>query len=247
MESYNGLAQIYDNTIDMDYEKWTKFVFEYFKNKGIELKGKKLLELACGTGNMTLRLKSQGIDITAIDLSDEMLYAAQQKALKKRCKILFVNQNIIDFNINKKFDLVFSFCDGYNYITEETDLAKSFGRVYSHLNNGGYFLFDISTPFKLKNNIGNNTFTCNEGEMYYIWDNYIDDDILEMYITFFVKEGSLYRRFKEHHVQRAWEYDYLKESLNRAGFKDIDTFDDYTFNKAQDNSIRATFICKKEK
>ena len=74
------------------------------------------------------------MDITAIDLSNEMLHTAMEKALKKRCKILFVNQNIISFNINKKFDFVFGFCDGYNYITTEEDLIKSFNRVYSHLN-----------------------------------------------------------------------------------------------------------------
>lgn len=247
MESYTGLAQIYDKTIDINYEKWMKFVAQYFNSKEITLRGKKLLELGCGTGNMTLKLKELGLEITALDLSNEMLGAAMEKALKKRCKILFVNQNIINFNINKKFDFVFSFCDGYNYITTLEDLINSFNRVYVHLNSGGYFLFDISTANKLKNKIGNNTFTQNHEELCYIWDNYLEEDILEMYITFFVKEGGLYRQFKEHHIQRAWDSDYLIKALGKAGFVDVEIYDDYTMNNISDNSTRSVFICKKEK
>jgi ubiquinone/menaquinone biosynthesis C-methylase UbiE len=246
MDSYIGLAEIYDRTIEVDYNKWLTFIEEYFNSKEIKLYGKKLLELGCGTGNMTLKLKEKGMDITAVDLSEEMLNNAKQKALKKRLKLLFINQNMIDFNINKTFDFVFSFCDGYNYILKEKDLLNSFKRAYTHLNAGGYFIFDISTAYKLKEKLGNNTFTQNEDELSYIWDNYIDGDILEMYITFFVRSGALYKRFKEHHIQRAWDNEYIKECLALSGFKDICVFEDYTFKNAVDESTRATFICKRE-
>lgn len=246
MESYDGLAYIYDKMIDMDYDKWARFVTEYFNSQGIELRGKKLLELGCGTGNMTFRLKDRGMDITAVDLSNEMLNKAMDKALKKRCKILFVNQNMTELNLNKKYEFIFSFCDGYNYILSEEELQKSFERVYSHLGNGGYFLFDISTPYKLKEKIGNNTFTQNEEDVCYIWDNYMEKDILEMYITFFNREGVLYRRFKEHHLQRVWDIDYMKEGLKNAGFKDINVYNDYTIDSIDDSCERAVFICKKE-
>lgn len=246
MESYIGLADIYDKTIDMDYDKWVRFVVDYFKAKEINLRGKKLLELGCGTGNMTLKLREQGMEITAVDLSNEMLHTAMDKALKKRQRILFVNQNIVNFNINKRFDFVFSFCDGYNYITKEEELIKSFERVYSHLNAGGYFLFDISSAYKLKNKIGNNTFTQNEDELSYIWDNYIEKDLLEMYITFFVREGALYKRFKEHHIQRAWENEHIIKCLDKVGFKDINVYNDYTIDSVSDDSLRSVFVCKRE-
>ena len=245
-ESYIGLAEIYDKTIEVDYNKWINFIVEYFDSKKIKLYGKKLLELGCGTGNMTFKLKELGMDITALDLSDEMLHNAKQKALKKRLKLLFINQNMIDFNINKTFDFVFSFCDGYNYIIKEKDLLNSFKRTYSHLNEGGYFIFDISTAYKLKEKLGNNTFTRNEDELSYIWDNYINGDILEMYITFFVKCGDLYKCFKEHHIQRGWDNEYIRACLVQSGFKDISVFEDYTFKDAANNSTRATFICKRE-
>lgn len=246
MESYTGLSQIYDKTIDMDYQKWSSFVLEYFKQKDVQTRGKKLLELGCGTGNMTMKLREIGFDITGLDLSADMLEAAMEKALKKRYKIMFINQNMIDFKMNRKYDFVFSFCDGYNYLLSERELKNSFTRVYEHLNGDGYFLFDISTEHKLKNLIGNQTFTRNEDEISYIWDNYLEKDLLEMYITFFISEGKLYRRVKEKHVQRAWKNEELVKLLEHIGFTEIELFDDYSFNEARSNSLRTVFICKKE-
>jgi ubiquinone/menaquinone biosynthesis C-methylase UbiE len=248
MESYNGLAQIYDKTIEIDYDRWTKFIFDYFGSKGMELKGKKLLELGCGTGNMTLCLKEKGMEVIAVDLSQEMLQTAMEKAIKKRYKIMFVNQDMTAFEMNKKFDYIFSFCDAYNYITKENQLKDSFDKVYNHLKPGGYFVFDISTAYKLIEKIGNNTFTLNEEMLCYIWDNYVEteEELLEMYITFFVKDGPLYKRFQEQHIQKIWKNDMIVETLRSAGFQDIEIYDDYTMKEIGDTSLRAVFVCKRE-
>ncbi len=245
MKQYADLASIYDKMIDVDYDAWIKFIDGYFFDKGISLKGKYALELGCGTGNMTLRLKSRGMELTAIDISEDMLNLAQQKALEKRVKINFVSQDMIDFEMNRKFDFIFSFCDGYNYITEEEDLLSSFNRVYSHLNVGGRFIFDISTEYKLRDAIGNSTFTMNEDRVCYIWDNYLEGDILEMYITFFVQEGKLYRRVDETHVQKAHKNQYLVQLLKGSGFSKVEIFNDYSFEALTNESMRATFIAEK--
>lgn len=243
MEQYMALSKIYDDMIDIDYDKWMGFVENYFN---WSLKNKNILELACGTGNMTLRLKEKGCNITAFDISEDMLSVAEEKARIKRQRINFLKQDIRSFNIDKKFDYIFCFCDGYNYVIEDDDIIKSFNNVYSHLMPNGYFLFDISTSYKLKNIIGNNTFTLNEEEICYIWDNYIDGDIIEMYITFFVKEGALYKRFDERHVQKAYEVDKIMHYLLNTGFKDIKVFDDYTLSDIKNDSLRAVIIAKKE-
>lgn len=246
MEQYIELSGIYDKMIDVDYDKWISFVEKYFENKSISLRGKNVLELGCGTGNMTLKLKEKGANVTALDLSSNMLSIAQEKLRLKRYKTDFINQDMRNFNINKKYDYVFSFCDGYNYIIEEDDIIESFKNVYNHLNVCGYFMFDISTPYKLKNIIGNNTFTLNEDNLCYIWDNYLEDDIIEMYITFFVKEGALYKRFEENHVQRAHDLNKIKEYLYSVKFKNVEIYDDYNFSNINDESMRAVFIAKKE-
>jgi ubiquinone/menaquinone biosynthesis C-methylase UbiE len=194
---------------------------------------------------MTLRLRSKGREITALDISDDMLAAAQEKAFDSRLKINFLNQNMSDFELNRKFDLVFSFCDGYNYLIEEESLANSFNRVFKHLNDDGVFIFDISTKHKLRDIIGGNTFTMNDEKLCYIWDNYYEDDILEMYITFFVTEGKLYKRIDETHMQRAYNIENLIELLYKTGFKRVEVFEDYSFKTLNDESIRATFIAEK--
>lgn len=245
MEQYGGLANVYDMMIDMDYDKWTGFLEEYFKSRGIELQGKKVLELGCGTGNMTLRLREKRMDITALDISREMLAMADEKAQEMRYKIRFINQDMRSFSIGKNFDFVFSFCDGYNYLLNEEDILNSFKRVHANLNDGGYFLFDISTEHKLKNIIGNNTFTLNEDDLCYIWDNYIEEDLLEMYITFFVKNGSLYERLEEKHIQRAYSIEMVKKLLGNAGFNNIEVYDDYNLKEINDESTRAVFIAQK--
>lgn len=246
MEQYTHLAQVYDDMIEMEYDKWMEFLKGYFNDKDIDLRGKKALELGCGTGNMTLRLKENGIDVTAVDISKDMLTIAEEKARKNRQKIMFLNQDMTKINIGKEYDFVFSFCDGYNYILTEEELKKGFIGVYKHLKPGGYFVFDISTSHKLKNIMGNNTFTMNQEELCYIWDNYLEEDILEMYITFFVKEGNLYRRFDERHEQKIHDLNNLKNILFAAGFKNIEIYDDYSYDSIKENSIRGTFIAYKE-
>ncbi|QCX32947.1 class I SAM-dependent methyltransferase [Caloramator sp. E03] len=243
MEQYTALSKIYDDMIDIDYDKWMRFVENYFS---WSLKNKNILELACGTGNMTLRLKEKGCNITAFDISEDMLSIAEEKARINRQKINFLKQDIRSFNIDKKFDYIFCFCDGYNYVIEDDDIIKSFNNVYKHLMPNGYFLFDISTSYKLKNIIANNTFTLNEEKLCYIWDNYLDGDILEMYITFFIKEGALYKRFDERHIQKAYEVDKIMHYLSIIGFKDIKIFDDYTLSDIKNDSLRAVIIAKKE-
>lgn len=246
MKQYSGLAQFYDKAIDIDYCSWIDFVSYYLKSRGVGVEGKKVLELGCGTGNMTLMLKKKGMDVTALDISEDMLTIAEQKLRENGYKVNFALQDMIYFNMGRTYDFVCSFCDGYNYVFEDGDLKKSFDRVYKHLNPGGYFIFDISTLYKLKNIIGNNTFTLNEDDMCYIWDNYMDDDIIEMYITFFIKEGNMYKRVDETHIQRAYGTDTIIKCLNDSGFNKIEVYDDYTLENINDISKRATFIVQKD-
>jgi len=246
MEQYVSLAGIYDNNINMDYPKWASFVKEVFVKEKLDIKNSRALELGCGSGNMTIELKKMGFDIMGLDISQDMLQVAMEKALSNYMKIMFIKQDITCFQVNKSFKGVFSFCDVINYVTEEEKLLECFKRVYSSLEAGGLFIFDISSEHKLKDIIGNNTFTRNEEDLCYIWDNYMEDDLLEMYITFFVKQGTLYRRFDETHVQKAYSVDKILNLLEKSGFKNIKFFDDYSFNPVNKDTLRVSFVAKKE-
>lgn len=244
-EQYTYISQVYDKMIEMDYDKWKIFVENYFALSHIPTKGKKCLELGCGTGNMTINLKKIGFEVTALDISEDMLQVAEEKLRLKNYKVNFVIGDMVNININKKFDYIFSFCDGYNYITEDEDITSSFKSVYNNLQDNGEFIFDISTEYKLIKEIGNKSFTLNDEELCYIWDNYTEDDRIEMYISFFVKEGNLYRRFDEVHYQRAYNIDYIKELLIQVGFKNIEIYNDYENTPYHNESLRAVFVAKK--
>lgn len=240
---YIELAQVYDKMIDIDYDSWKKFIEKYMSLNGIDYNGKAVLELACGTGNMTQRLFEMGLKVIALDVSEDMLNSARTKIRNK--DVVFINLDMRDLEFDKKFDFIFCHNDGLNYIIEDDELMDVFNRVNNHLKKDGLFLFDISSVYKLKNVIGNNSFTLNENEYCYIWDNYIDDDILDMYITFFVKEGKLYRRIDEHHVQKAHDCDKIVSMLKSAGFKKVEIYDDYSFRNISNETLRITFVAKK--
>lgn len=240
---YYDLAFYYDKMMDVDYDSWVQFLESLFKKYDLDFIDKTALELGCGTGNMTLRLLNLGMKVVAVDLSEEMLNVARNKVKNKG--VIFINEDMTEIEFDKKFDFVFSFCDGFNYLIEDDELFKALKKTYNHLKDDGVFIFDISSEYKLKNIIGNNTFTYNEEDYSYIWDNYVDGNIIDMYITMFVKEGKLYRRIDEHHVQRAYSKEEMINLLKYSGFKNIETYDNYSFNQDKETSERITFVVRK--
>lgn len=245
MDIYNRFAYLYDELMnDFDYENW----FNYIENIFIRYNKspKDILEMACGTGNLSYYIAKKGYKLTCFDLSDEMLAIAYQKMMKfQNAKIL--NQDMIDFKLNKKFDSIISICDSINYIIDEKDLLKVFENAYHHLQEDGIFIFDINSYYKLKEIIGNNIFIEDREEIFYSWDNYYDEeeDICDFYLTFFVKEGSTYTRFDEVHRERAYHTNKIVELLKKAGFNKIDYFEGFTFDNIKEDTERINFIAIK--
>lgn len=245
MYSYKDFAYLYDKLMDdVDYKKWFEYILKILKKS--EIVTKKVLELACGTGNFTKYLCDSGYEVTCFDLSEDMLSIAYDKLNMYR-NITILKQDMRYFNFNKKFDMVISVCDGINYITTYDDLVNVFKRVNLHLNEKGIFIFDISSYYKLHEIIGNNTFVEEKDNIFYVWENYFDEqnNICEMYLTFFVKQGEKYIRFDESHIQKAYSVNEVVNALKEAGFKYIDYYESFTFNKPNNESERIHFIVSK--
>ncbi|MBU5439066.1 class I SAM-dependent methyltransferase [Tissierella sp. MSJ-40] len=246
MDIYNKFATLYDELMtDFDYENWfiyIKKILEKF-NKNPH----KVLEMACGTGNLSYYLAKEGYQLTCFDFSSDMLTIAYDKLYKfKNLKLL--NQNMINFKINNVFDCIISICDSINYITDEKDLLDTFINVRNHLEEGGIFIFDINSYYKLKYIIGNNTFVEDREDVFYTWQNYFDEEnnICEFYLTFFMNEdGENYIRFDEEHKERAYEINEVVELLTQAGFREIDFFEGFSFKKPYSKSERINFIAIK--
>lgn len=246
MEPYKLFANYYDKLMyDVDYKAWFKYIEKIFYN--YNKSPKTILEMACGTGNLTYYLAEKGYKVTCFDISDDMLSIAYNKLVGfNNVKIL--SQDMINFNINKKFDVVISICDSINYIINSDDLYKTFKNVYNHLEDGGIFIFDINSYYKLKYIIANNIFLDEKDNIFYIWQNEFNEEnnLSNFYLTFFINsKNNEYFRFDEEHVERAYKISEIKELLNKANFHNITCYGDFTFNEPSDKTERIHFIAKK--
>lgn len=246
MECYNDFANIYDELIneDIDYELWAEKIIEICDEHNVVKRD--YLDLACGTGNFTACIGKKFIFTTALDLSEQMLSIADEKLKEQGIKAKVACQNICSFNLKKKFDLITCGLDSTNYILEEDDLQQYFESVYNHLKDEGLFIFDINTEYKIKNILGNNSFNFDNNDVVYIWDNELEDDIVNMYLTFFVKKGQVYYRFDEEHRERAYSEECIEEKIKKAGFAIEKKLNCYGDEPIDAETERITYVLRKE-
>lgn len=201
-------------------------------------------DLACGTGNITIPLAKRGYDMTGVDISEDMLNIAREKA--DGLDILFLNQSMTDLDLFGTMGAFLCMIDGINYVLPPKSLLTLFTKIKTcFIDPDGLFIFDISTEYKLKNVIGSNTFVHSDKNIFYTWQNrFIEKRKLsDMFLTFFVKQGKKYNRFEERHLQRAYSVNELTLLLKKAGFKSVDTYDELSFDKPKKDSERIVFVC----
>ena len=240
MNCYNDFAYIYDAlTDDVDYDQFLQFIKEIFKLNN--LKPELVLELACGTGNFTKKLEDEGYDVIALDSSEQMLDVAREKCEN----VLFLNQDMTEFELYGTVDAIVCVLDGVNYITDKRKLQKMFKLCHNYLNYGGVLIFDINSEHKLKNIIGNNTFVNDTDDIFYTWENELLKDRVNFYLTFFVKEDEKYLRFDEVHTERIYKENELLDMLKKADFEISGVYGDFGVKKPQKRTERL-FICAKK-
>lgn len=246
MECYKEFAHIYDKLInkDIDYEKWANVILKICKEQSL---GKNdYLDLGCGTGNLTEQILPEFDNTWAVDLSYEMLTEAENKMRNKGKKVKFICQDITELNLNRKFDLITCCLDSTNYILDEIEVKKYFQCVFNHLKDNGIFIFDINSYYKLTKILGNNIYNYDDENVTYIWENHLEDEIVDMYLTFFVKEGDLYRRFDEEHSERAYEFEQIRLLLSEAGFEAIKIMDNYEDKDITNTTERIVYVVRKK-
>lgn len=239
--SYKEFSQIYDLLMnDIDYEKWTSFLISK-----IGLNKNKILEAACGTGNITCVLSENNYKVTAFDLSEDMLMRAYDKLGRNR-GVKLLNQNMIDFEIDDKFDAAICCCDGINYLKRD-EILLFFNRINKHLNSGDKFIFDISTVYKYKT-MYNENYVYDDGEVFYVWENMFNEDsnLVDIEINFFINDlKEKYDRITEIQTQYIYSVDEIQNILRCTGFDNIEIYDDYKDVAFNQESLRAVFCCIK--
>ena len=235
--NYSVLAKYYDRFTqnDCDYVSWSQYLYAVAQKHG----AKEVVDIACGTGKMTKLLVDKGLKTIGIDASDEMLTVARSK-----CKAVFVKQDMRRMDLPHAQDLAICVNDGVNYL-KPSELSGFFQRVAASLKMGAPFVFDVSSPYKLRNVIGNNVFYLDEEGETLLWSNLFKGDSVEMNLTLFVDDGSgKYARFDERHVQYVHSDEQITAALESAGFELCEITADYGQSVAE-NSLRRCYYALK--
>ncbi len=246
LEAYTSFASVYDTFMDnIPYEEWAEYLTdllkEYLVSDGL------VLDLGCGTGNMTEQLAKAGYDMIGIDNAEEMLEIAMEKKAQSGHDILYLLQDMREFELYGTVKAIVSICDSMNYITEEEDLVKVFRLANNYLDPKGVFIFDFNTVYKYSEILGNQTIAEDRDKCSFIWDNYYyeDEQINEYELSLFIREESgLYRKYQETHYQRAYDLETMKSLIKESGLEYITAYDAFTKNAPTDESERIYVIAR---
>lgn len=220
-EAYSTFATVYDQFMDnVPYKEWTDYVVGILRDNGIE--DGLVLDLGCGSGTVTELLADKGYDMIGVDVSEDMLSIANDKRIKSGHDILYLCQDMREFELYGTVRAIVSLCDCLNYILDEQDLFKVFRLVWNYLDYDGIFVFDMNTPYKYETILANNTFAENRDNASFIWENYYDPNtgINEYDLTLYIEEeDGLFARFEEVHEQRSYDIAKVRQLLVDAGLE----------------------------
>ena len=175
MEAYTNFAEVYDTFMDnVPYDEWADYIERILKE--YQISDGLVLELGCGTGSMTELLSAKGYDMIGVDNSEDMLEIAMEKRLKSGHDILYLLQDMREFELYGTVRAVLSVCDSVNYVTDEEELQEVFCLVNNYLDPQGIFIFDFNTEYKYREVLGDRTFAEEREECSFIWDNYYDEE-----------------------------------------------------------------------
>lgn len=274
MQAYTGFAQVYDAFMDnIPYDQWAEYLHGLLQEYGV--KDGLIVDLGCGTGSITERLAKVGYDMIGIDNSEEMLAIAQEKKMDyfdeeelfdedgnvnenerdKRLGILYLLQDMREFELYGTVSAIVSICDSMNYIMSEEDLLKVFKLANNYLEENGVFIFDLNTMYKYETILANNTIAENRKDCSFIWDNYYypEERVNEYALSIYVREEELeeeleeegiFKRYDETHYQKAYSLETIKELIQKAGMEFVAAYDAFTREPAKETSERIYIVAR---
>lgn len=247
MEAYTSFAAVYDTFMDnIPYEEWGVYLKSLLKE--YDVKNGLVLDLGCGTGTMTEILAEDGYDMIGVDNSEDMLEIAMEKKVESGHDILYLLQDMREFELYGTVNAVVSICDSVNYITEEEELVEVFRLVNNYLDPKGIFIFDFNTEYKYREILGDCTIAENREECSFIWDNYYyeEEKINEYELSLFIQEedSELYRKYEETHFQKAYTYETMRRLIEESGMEFVTAYDAFTHVKPTEKSERIYMIAR---
>lgn len=247
MSRYEAFAEYYDSlTSNVSYEKTAEYISDILTENGI--KEGILLDLACGTGTMSVQMAKRGYDVIGIDNSPEMLSEAREKAYEAGKDILFLCQDMCDIDLYGTVECTVCLLDSLNHLESEEELLAAFKGVSLFTVPGGLFIFDVNTEYKHKYVLGDNTFVYDNEDVYCVWQNEYDDEskAVEIFLDFFEEENGLYRRSSEYFTERAFSDETIKRLLKESGFSHIKVYGELSKNDPSETEERVFYVARKD-
>ena len=246
MEAYTSFAQVYDLFQDnIPYGEWADYLKSLLNEYGV--KDGLVLDLGCGTGSITELLAKAGYDMIGVDNSEDMLEIAMDKRSRSGLDILYLLQDMREFELYGTVKAAVSICDSMNYILEKEDLVQVFKLVNNYLDPSGIFIFDMNTEYKYTHLLADGTFAENREESSFIWENFYDEEerINEYDLTLFIKEGELFRKFEETHYQRSYSLDTIRKLAEMSGLELLHIYDAFTHEEPKVDSERVYVVLRR--
>ena len=245
---YDDFAGVYDTLMDdYDYDAWSRYYLSLIDGMLVK-RPDRMVECACGTGGLTVPLNRRGYQMTGVDLSQEMLWIAAQKARKMGIGLPFIQQDMRRLHLHRQMDAVIATCDGVNYLLTEEDVSAFFRAAYAAMRPGGVLIFDISTPWKLENVLGDQLICEDREDVTYVWQNSFNKKtgICEMALCFFLREkDGRYRRIDEEQKQRAHTREGLTALLQSCGFTEVHVYGNSRMESPRDKEQRWHFTARR--
>ena len=246
MEAYTGFASVYDLFMDnIPYKDWCAYVIGLLKEHGIS--DGLLLDLGCGTGKLTRLLAAEGYDMIGVDLSEEMLEIALEHEMEDPKQILYLQQDMREFELYGTVRALVSICDSMNYLEDYEDLVQVLRLANNYLDPKGMFIFDMNTVYKYREQLGEQTIAENREESSFIWENYFDEGemVNEYDLTLFIRdEDGRYSKYEETHYQKAFEISAVLKAVKEAGMELVAVYDAFTREPVKENSDRVYFVVR---
>lgn len=244
MATYQTFAKIYDEVMDDSvYLDWLNLTERHIPNKTSHI-----LELACGTGILSVELANQGYQVTGVDLSEDMITMAKERLLAEDDKLSFKVGDMLDLKEINSYDAVTCYSDSLCYMPDENAVQRVFDGVYQTLTSEGIFIFDVHSINQIEENFSEYSYHYQTDDFAFLWESYPGDVpfSVEHFLTFFIKEkGETFTRYDELHEERTYDIATYLSCLERSGFKSVKVCADFTDEYPTDESKRWFFVCQK--
>ena len=245
--SYSSFATVYDAlTVNVDYKKRGEYIAAILADFNIT--DGLLLDLACGTGSLSVEFSKMGYEVIATDASADMLMEAQSKAYEQEQSIMFLCQKMQETDLYGTVRAIVCALDSINHLGSVEELNQTFSVLKNFIDDGGIMVFDVNTPYKHKQVLGNNTFIYDEKNVYCVWQNRLlkDEKTVNMNLDFFVKDGNTYHRFNENFCELAFTDEEITSAAESNGFKVVKRYRDLSCGAPKEDTERVYYVIRRE-